>query len=57
MGFNKRIVTRESILRGDDNYLKSLLKADALIMDTWASSFYSLYASGLTKGEILLMFQ
>lgn len=57
MGFNKRIVTRESILRGDDNYLKSLLKADALIMDTWASSFYSLYTSGLTKGEILLMFQ
>lgn len=57
MGFNKRIVTRESILRGDDNYLKSLSKADALIMDTWSSAFYVLYTAGLSRGEILLMFQ
>ena len=57
MGFNKRIVTRESILRGDENYLQSLLKADALIMDTWSSAFYTLYTAGLTRGEILLMLQ
>lgn len=57
MGFNKRIVTKESILRGDDNYLKSLRRADALIMDLWSSTFYSLYTAGMTKHEILLMLQ
>jgi len=57
MGFNKKYVTRESIIRCDESRIKSLFKADALIMDTWASKFHELYTAGMTKGEILLMFQ
>lgn len=57
MGFNKRYVTKESIIRCDESRLQSLFKADALIMDMWSSKFHELFTAGMTKGEILLMFQ
>jgi len=56
MGFNKRYVTKEMIIGCDESRLKKLFNADALIMDVWSSKFYELFSSGLTKGEILLMF-
>jgi len=57
MGFNKRYITKESIIGCDESRLQLLFKADALVMDIWSSKFHELYTAGMTKGEILLMFQ
>jgi len=57
MGFNKRYITRELILSKKNEELKRLFNADAYIFDKWSSKFYKLYNEGLTKDEILLMFQ
>jgi hypothetical protein len=56
MGFNKRYVTRETILRTDESRLDKLFNADALIMDVWASKFRELYSAGLAKDEIIFLF-
>jgi hypothetical protein len=53
MGFNKRIVTKESILITEEDRLDTLFNADALIMDNWASKFINMYESGQTKEEII----
>lgn len=39
----------------DDRYIKTLFKADALIMDTWSSKFLQLYREGYKKEEIIKM--
>ena len=57
MGFNKRYITREMIINKSDSDLKKLFNADAFIFDTWSSKFFQLYKDGMTKDEILLMFQ
>lgn len=45
MGFNKRYITKDMILscvkEGRD--VKKLLRADALIMDSWSSRFFDNY--------------
>lgn len=45
MGFNKRYVTRDSIIRTIKNKesLNRLTNADALIMDNWSSKFFKNY--------------
>lgn len=53
MGFNKRIVNKESILRTDENQIDKLFDADALMMDKWASRFLSLRMEGYKKDEII----
>jgi len=42
MGFNKRYIRKEMILENVDNipYVSRLVKADALIMDTWSDKFF-----------------
>lgn len=42
MGFNKRYIRKEMILDNIDNlsYISGLVKADALIMDTWSRNFF-----------------
>lgn len=57
MGFNKRFLTEDLIIRTPNERLGTLFNADALIMDTWSAKFYELYSAGLDKYEILLMFQ
>lgn len=57
MGFNKRFLTEDLIIRTPNERLGTLFNADALIMDTWSAKFYELYSAGLDKYEILLIFQ
>ena len=57
MGFNKRYITKPMIINKEESELDRLFNADAFIFDEWSSKFYKLYCEGLTKGEILLMFQ
>jgi len=45
------------IINKEESELDRLFNADAFIFDEWSSKFYKLYCEGLTKGEILLMFQ
>jgi len=45
------------IINKSDSDLKKLFNADAFIFDTWSSKFFQLYKDGMTKDEILLMFQ
>lgn len=41
MGFHKRFITKDLILSQKDfENIESLLKADALIFDTWSSNFF-----------------
>jgi len=42
MGFNKRYIRKEMILENVTNipYVSRLVKADALIMDTWSDNFF-----------------
>jgi hypothetical protein len=53
MGFNKRFVTKESILRTSNERLEQLFTADGLITDMWSSKFIELYQQGKTKDEII----
>ena len=53
MGFNKRIVTKESIIRTEQERLDKLFDADALMMDKWAGEFLELHVKGHTKEEII----
>lgn len=53
MGFNKRIVNKESILITEEGRLEKLFDADALIMDQWASRFLSYFIKGYKKDEII----
>jgi hypothetical protein len=45
------------IINKSDSDLKKLFNADAFIFDMWSSKFFQLYKEGMTKDEILLMFQ
>ena len=42
MGFHKRYIKKEMILENVDNipYVTRLVKADALIIDSWSDKFY-----------------
>lgn len=53
MGFNKRIVNKESILITEEGRLEKLFDADALIMDQWSSQFLSYFIKGYKKDEII----
>ena len=58
MGFNKRYLNKEFIIGLQDNTLKTVLNADALItMDKWSSKFLDLYMSGNTKDEIIKLLE
>lgn len=50
MGFNKKIISKELILKTSEEHLHKLFNADALMfMDIWSSKFYGLYRDGLSK--------
>lgn len=51
MGFHKRYITKELILRSSD--LKKLFNADAYDMDMWSGKFYDIYKQGYDKETIL----
>jgi hypothetical protein len=54
MGFNKRIVDKELVIKTKEENLGQLFRADALIfMDGWASKFHELYQKGLSKQDII----
>jgi hypothetical protein len=54
MGFNKRWISKELILKTDENQLAKLFNADALMFDDiWSSKFYGLYRDGLTKDTVI----
>jgi hypothetical protein len=57
MGFNKRIVNKQSIILTDEDRIDKLFNADALILDKWASSFLQLYIKGYKKDEIINMLE
>jgi hypothetical protein len=57
MGFNKRIINKESILITEQERLDKLFDADALIMDIWASKFLQLHMKGHKKDEIIKMLE
>lgn len=54
MGFNKRIISKELILKTNEEQLDKLFNADALMfMDNWSSKFYGLYRDGLSKDSTI----
>lgn len=53
MGFNKRIVNRESVITTPPEKIDILFDVDALIMDKWASKFLQLYLKGYEKENIV----
>lgn len=53
MGFNKRILKKENILRNLENIM-NYLNADAIICtDDFSRKVYRLYSEGLPKEDIL----
>lgn len=55
MGFNKRYITKEQIIKS--NNLNKLFNADALIMDNWSGKFFNYYKKGLQKEAILKLLE
>lgn len=53
MGFNKRIVHKENVIKTPEERLERLFTADALIMDEWTGKFLELYNKGHKKEEII----
>ena len=54
MGFNKRIVDKDLVIKTKEENLGQLFRADALIfMDSWASKFHELYQKGMSKKDII----
>lgn len=53
MGFNKRIVNRESVITTPPEKIDILFDVDALIMDKWVSKFLQLYLKGYEKEDIV----
>ncbi len=55
MGFNKRFLNKEVILRTEEKFLDDLFSADAFIMDEWSEKFMKLHEDGLDKLQIIGM--
>lgn len=53
MGFHRRYITKEMILKTNQEGLERLFNADAFVFDNWSGKFYDQYKKGLTKEEIL----
>jgi len=53
MGFHRRYITKEMILRAKQDDLVKLFNADAFVFDIWSGKFYEEYKKGLDKDEIL----
>jgi len=54
MGFNKRMISKELILKTKEENLNTLFKADALMfMDYWSSKFYGIYRDGISKDSTI----
>jgi len=53
MGFNKRIINRESIIATPQDRIGKLFDVDALVMDKWASRFLQLHLKGYDKEHIV----
>jgi hypothetical protein len=54
MGFNKRFVKKEDIISSDEDRIKMLFNADALIfVDEWSSKYYRYYLEGHKRDEII----
>ena len=49
MGFNKRMISKDTVMVTDESDLQNLLNVDGLIFDNWSFKFYELYQSGLPK--------
>jgi len=55
MGFNKRYITKEQIIKS--NNLDKLFNADALIMDNWSGKFFEYHKKGFDKETILKLIE
>lgn len=55
MGFNKRILTKESIMSVKQEDLARYFNVDSLIMDTWSSKFVEKFRMGYDKETIIKM--
>lgn len=53
MGFHRRYITKEMILKAKHEDLVKLFNADAFVFDIWSGKFYEEYKKGLTKDKIL----
>jgi|TARA_B110000503_G_scaffold104464_1_gene155815 hypothetical protein len=53
MGFNKRYITKDLILKTDSDRIDKLFSADMFIIDEWSSKFMEYYEKGMNKDEIL----
>jgi hypothetical protein len=55
MGFNKRILTKESIMSVKQEDLARYFNVDSLIMDAWSSKFVEKFRMGYDKETIIKM--
>jgi hypothetical protein len=55
MGFNKRYISKEQIIRSEN--LEILFNADALIFDSWSGKFFDYYKKGHNKETILKLLE
>jgi len=53
MGFNKRIIQKEIVLKTPEEQIKRLFTGDMLIMDYWSENFFKLFLKGYKKEEII----
>ena len=53
MGFNKRIIQKEIVLKTPEEQIKRLFTGDMLIMDYWSENFFELFLKGYKKEEII----
>ena len=54
MGFNKRFITKETILSTSKERINTLFRADAFIfLDEWSSRFYELFDEGYGYNKII----
>jgi len=53
MGFNKRIIHKENVIKTPDEKLKRLFTADVLIVDEWTDKFLKHYNKGIDREKII----
>lgn len=53
MGFYRRFLTKDLIVSTPEDFIPTLLDADALIMDEWSSKFIEEFENGLDKNSII----
>jgi hypothetical protein len=53
MGFNKRMITKDTVMVTEEKNLPTLFSADALTFDNWSYKFFEMYQAGLPKDVVI----